>query len=236
MITPDIVLIGGAGEDADIWADVLELIDDRARVHTLPGHAGDAADPLGTIDEMAADLLAGLRGPTVLVGHSMGGAVALAAAVADGDLVAGVVAVASGARLPVNPQLLASLPGAFESALPFVLSASTGGREAVPEERASIAARMEAMLRRAGPTVFTTDLRACDGYDVRSSIAVLQVPLLVLVGADDRMTPVRLAEELSAAPRATLRVLPEVAHQVPWEAPGAVVEAVEQFAESIAGD
>ncbi len=231
MTTPDIVLVGGAAEDADLWADVLELLDEGARVHTHPGHVGGSGALLGSVDEMAADLVAALAGePVLLVGHSMGGAVAVTAALQAPARVAGVVVVASGARLPVNAALLDSLPDEFDAALPFVLMASTGGREAIPPESAHIAERMEAMVRRSGARVFATDLRACDGYDVREQLPALAVPMLVVAGERDRMTPPRLAEELTAAPGSTLTVLPGVAHQIPWEAPGALVEAIESFA------
>jgi pimeloyl-ACP methyl ester carboxylesterase len=226
----DVVLVGGAAEDPEIWADVLPLLGGTARVHELPGHGDVPGEPPTSVAAMADDVLRALGDePVVLVGHSMGGAVALSAALAAPERVAGVVAVSTGARLPVSPALLDRLPDELEAVAAMVVALSTGGRDAVPPGREAVAERMRAMLRRGGGALLRSDLAARAGYDVRAALAGLDVPVIALVGTDDRMTPPRLAEELAAAPRSKVRVVPDAGHQLPWDAPDAVAAAVAEL-------
>jgi pimeloyl-ACP methyl ester carboxylesterase len=219
--SPEIVLLGGAAEDGDLWADVIEVLDDRVRIHAHAGHVDGSGPPRATIAEMADDVLAALEAPALLVGHSMGGAVALSAALQDPAAVCGVVAVSAGARLPVNPRLLDGLAEDFEAALDLIVAASTGGRRGA-------AARMEAMLRRGGAALLELDLRACDGFDVRAALGALAPPLLAIVGEEDRMTPVHRSRELADGAGGRLVVIPGAGHQLPWDAPGALAEAIEE--------
>jgi pimeloyl-ACP methyl ester carboxylesterase len=73
----DILLIHGAAHGAWCWHRVLPLLRARghdARAIDLPGNSGDRTDPEQvTLDLYADAILAATRGPTLLVGHSMGG-------------------------------------------------------------------------------------------------------------------------------------------------------------------
>ncbi len=211
-----VVFVPGAGEDGEIWADVLPLV--PGRVHELPGHSEREGPLLRSIDAMAADLLGALDGPAVLVGHSLGGAVALTAALAAPERVAGLALVTTGAALRVSPRFLELLPERFEEVVPLILTASTSDP--------TLAARGGAMMRRQGGQVLDADFAACDAYDVTARLAEVDVPATVLAGSADRMTPPRLAEPLAEGLRAELVVLDGVGHLVPWEAPEAVAKAI----------
>ena len=68
----------------------------------LPGHPhGAALDRLEDLAGALAPAVESLEGPRALVGHSLGGAVALELARSRPALVDGLVLIASGARLPV---------------------------------------------------------------------------------------------------------------------------------------
>lgn len=78
-----LVLVHGYGADRYSWAAIAPALTDVASVYAvdLPGH-GAASDDVGlgdpaTLAEALARGLEGLPGPMVLVGHSLGGAVAL---------------------------------------------------------------------------------------------------------------------------------------------------------------
>jgi pimeloyl-ACP methyl ester carboxylesterase len=67
-------------------------------------------------------------------------------------------------------------------------------------------------------------------YDLRPRLAHVRVPTLILVGAEDRLTPPALAERLRAEiPDAELRLIAGAGHAAHWEAPAAVLAAVEPF-------
>lgn len=74
---PDILLIHGAAHGAWCWHRVipaLAALGHHARAIDLPSHGDDPTDPATvTLDSYAQAILAATRGPTLLVGHSMGG-------------------------------------------------------------------------------------------------------------------------------------------------------------------
>ena len=80
---PPLVLLHGFGADRFAWRWVAPLLDCANRVVTLelPGHGGQAADPARSLDAMAFALSDQLESLGIarahLVGHSLGGAVAL---------------------------------------------------------------------------------------------------------------------------------------------------------------
>lgn len=221
------VFVPGAGEDGDIWADVLPLVPGPARVHLLPAHGNRQGTPLRRVEDMAADLAAGLDGPAVLVGHSLGGAVALMSALGQPQWVAGLVLVTTAAALPVSPAFLELLPDRFEEVVPLHLCAVTGGRRGqVAPGKEALADRNATMLHRHGADVLDADYEACNTFDVSDRLGELDLPAIVLAGGTDKMTPPRLAEPLAQRLRAELLTLDHASHLLPWEAPAAVAAAV----------
>ena len=96
--SPTVVLLPGAGGTQWLWTPHAELLDDEYRILSMdmPAH-GRHPDSSFTFDRAIDDIgvLLDENGPAVLVGHSLGGHVAMEAAAAhenqvDGLLVAGV--------------------------------------------------------------------------------------------------------------------------------------------------
>jgi pimeloyl-ACP methyl ester carboxylesterase len=82
-----ILLLHGLGATAEVWRGLTEVLDrqraGRWVVPDLPGHGRSAWAPPYSFGRYAADmgpLVAGAPGPVAVVGHSMGGVVALALA------------------------------------------------------------------------------------------------------------------------------------------------------------
>lgn len=73
----DILLVHGAAHGAWCWHRVIPALAElghRARAIDLPSHGDDRTDPATvTLDAYADAILAATEGPTLLVGHSMGG-------------------------------------------------------------------------------------------------------------------------------------------------------------------
>ncbi len=116
-----VVLLHGIGRSLEDWGEQHELLRDRHRVYSvdLPGYGG--AEPLAehyTLPALAssvADFLdaLGITEPTHLVGHSLGGAVAMQLAVHAPDRVASLVLVNSagfGREVTIALRLLAIRP------------------------------------------------------------------------------------------------------------------------------
>ena len=66
--------------------------------------------------------------------------------------------------------------------------------------------------------------------DSRPTLPTISVPTLVLVGADDQLTPPDLSEEMARAiPNADLVIVPGVGHLAPLEQPEAVTQALRRW-------
>ena len=190
----------------------------------LPGHPdGDPCDSIGGYADWLREY-ARAKGypPFVLFGHSMGGAIALDYALRyPGDL-AGLVLIGTGARLRVHPDYLNRC------------LAETQWRSEAPAYYEAInpqlAPRLTARALQSGPMVEHNDLSACDRFDVMARVREIALPALVIVGADDIMTPVRYSEYLGRElPDAEVVVIPNSGHFVTLEQPEAVNAAVARF-------
>lgn len=236
---PDVVLIHGAsGNLRDFTFDLVGRLAHRYRVTAFdrPGHGfSDAAGRRGDSPEGQAAILRagaaqlGLRRP-VLVGHSYGGAVALAWALADPDGVGAVVSLAGashpwpGGGLGAITPLLAGPVGGTLAAL--VTAYAPMGRadgviarvfrpDPVPEGYpdhvgAGLAIRRETLV------VNARQLNALHGYltVMAQRYPTLPMPVEILHGDADRTVGLdfharRLAED---APDARLTVLRGVGH------------------------
>lgn len=107
----DILLVHGAAHGAWCWHRVLPLLramGHAARAIDLPAHGDDPTDPSEvTLDLYADAILQATQGPTILVGHSMGGFPITAAAQRAPERFAALVYLC--AYLPVAGQTLAEM-------------------------------------------------------------------------------------------------------------------------------
>src|SRR5438874_313920 len=96
---PDVALLHGFGGAASNWTLVAPPLAERCRVLVpeLPGHGCSSSlpAPAETLDPYADRVASLLRGPTVLVGHSLGAVVALRIASRHPELARGLVLVGS---------------------------------------------------------------------------------------------------------------------------------------------
>jgi N-formylmaleamate deformylase len=117
---PPMILIPGLACGADVWTDVAAHYRDRFQIHalTLAGFAGQkpiGAPLLATAQrELAAYIRENHLVRPVVIGHSLGGFLALALAASDPDLVGPVVAVDG---VPFLPALMVpdATPGSMEA-------------------------------------------------------------------------------------------------------------------------
>jgi pimeloyl-ACP methyl ester carboxylesterase len=82
MDEPTVLLLHGLGATGSVWRGMTELLDQRCIAPDLPGHGRSEPLPRYTFGHLAAavaDLVAD-AGSVVVVGHSLGGVVALALA------------------------------------------------------------------------------------------------------------------------------------------------------------
>ncbi len=210
------VLVCGAAEDAELWADVVAL----SPVPTLVVELA----PTGELGPLVADVARQVQAGDVVVGHSLGGAVAALLAAQGSTPAAGWVVVSCGTMLPVHDATWATLRegGAEALATQFAVAAA-GGRRAVAEEpgSAAVAERMERMVLRHRDAL-EPHLRACAAFAAPDGpVAGVEV----VCGARDRLVGPPLMTELGERFGARTTVVETAAHQVPWEAPDTIIQA-----------
>ena len=238
---PVIVFIHGAQQDHSCWT-----LQSRWFAHhgfsvlapDLPGHGRSGGAPLASIEALADWIVALLDAIGVaracLVGHSMGSLVALEDAARHPRRVAKIALIGSAVPMPVAEPLLDAArhdePKAVAMINNFSYSASAQiGRNAVPG--LWLLGVNQRLMERQRPGVFGTDMSACNAY-ARSldSLAAIAVPVLVIAGGQDRMTPPKASKAIAAAiPGARLTVIPGSGHALMAEAPDAVLDSLRDF-------
>ncbi|MXR42691.1 alpha/beta fold hydrolase [Halobaculum sp. WSA2] len=234
---PGLVCVHGSGGTGDVWTGQSRLTD-RTPVTTLDlsGHGDsddvDAQPGPEALEAYADDVVAvaNATDSSVLVGNSLGGAVAMWVALERELPLDGLVLAGTGAKLAVLDDLLVWLRDDFDRAVDFLHGADRlfhdAGEEAVERSRAT--------MRDAGPAVVERDFRTCHEFDVRDRLGEIDEPALAVVGEHDGLTPPRyheyLAEEI---PECDLAVIDDSAHLTMIERPNAFNDAVSSFLDGL---
>ena len=208
-----VLFIHGAGANPSVWRLQTVHFKDSTAVE-LPGHpngSGQASiENYAQIVEQEIDEKR-ISNP-VLVGHSMGGAIAIEIALRKRELGA-LVLVGTGARLRVHPDLLRILKENYEKAAKLFASWSTSNScDPVIKER------MVGDLMKVNPEVTLGDLMACDKFDRMDRLAEIACRSLILCGEEDRMTPAKYSQYLHEKIKGSeLIIIPGAGHSVMLE-------------------
>ncbi len=227
---PPLLLVHGAGGHHLHWPPRLRRLPTTdLYALDLPGHGQSPGPGRTTIAGYAkvigafADALA--LPSFILAGHSMGGAIALEFALTAGEHLAGLILVGAGARLRVNAAILTGLQNAFDATTAQLIEwMYTPGFPTKQREQAL------AQLRTNDPQTLHDDFAACDAFDVRSALASLTLPALIICGTADIMTPVRLSESLQQAIAGSqLHLIEGAGHMAMIEQPAVVTGVIGEF-------
>jgi 3-oxoadipate enol-lactonase len=251
-----LVLVHGAGTSGAIWHRATPLLARRRRVIApdVPGYGGSPAAGRGFALEEVCDRLAvglddaGVPAPYDLVGHSMGGGIAILLAARHPERVRRLVLVAP-AGLAALPRAVAALLGTVAAPYavarrrlasplagsPFVRRLALAGvaRDGarVPAEHARAVLASSAGATRIGP-----GLASAAAADLRQTLAAVGCPLGLVWGEHDPVIPRRRIDVIrEARPDVTLRVVPDTAHAPMLEAPAAFCDALEDVLGRLAG-
>ena len=238
---PAVVFLHGAGMDPSVWAMQTRWFAHHGRsvlAFDLPGHGRSGGPGLGSIAEMASLVAsaletAGAREASV-VGHSMGALIALEVAASASGLITAAALCGAAPAMPVHPDLLAAASrgehGAIDLMTTWALGrdAQIGGNVAPGLWMTGGAMRL---LERADAPVLAADLAACNAYKgAEAAAAKVACPVLLLLGADDRMTPAAKGAAFARAFKsATAVTLPKTGHMMMVEEPAATLNALAAF-------
>jgi pimeloyl-ACP methyl ester carboxylesterase len=217
-----VILLHGAGGTHLHWpSQIRRLPGFRILAPDLPGHGKSEGRGEQSIRAYAHSVSAWLDAMqiqrAVVVGHSMGGAIALSLGLESPERVMGLGLVSTGARMPVAPQLLESASHAttFHTAIELIRKWAYSPN--TPERLIELATRQMALTR---PSVLHSDFLACSNFDLTDRLSEILQPCQVICGSQDQMTPIRLGQFLaSCLPNASLEILPEAGHMLIIEQP-----------------
>ena len=210
-----ILFIHGAGANASVWhLQTLHFKDGIAL--ELPGHPNGSG--LTNVEDYARSVERRIDESRItdpiLVGHSMGGAIAIELALRGREICA-LVLVGTGARLRVRPEFLAKIKANYEEAAKLIATWSVSA----PADPILID-RVARDLMRVKPEVTLGDFMACDKFDRMDRIGDITVRTLIICGEHDRMTPKKYSEYLHEKIKdSELTIIPEAGHGVMLERP-----------------
>jgi pimeloyl-ACP methyl ester carboxylesterase len=241
---PPLLLVHGFGGAAWNFSELAPLLPGRRLiVPDLPGHGASDPLPVPTLAGFADLLAATLDGPTDVLGHSMGGVVALRLAERHPALVRRLVlAAAAGISSSTRvAEITLALAGIVQ---PAKLAGRRVGRVARSRRLRRLVfggfevANADLLTERAvygfllGPTMHTDAIGAglaLAADDPREDLDRVRCPVLVLWGARDRQVPLDDGFEYARRLRAPLRVIADCGHLLVGERPDVCARAVLEF-------
>jgi pimeloyl-ACP methyl ester carboxylesterase len=229
-------LVHGAGENHLVWPASLRRVDGvSVYALDLPGHAksgGRGRSSVADYAEVVRGFLDALNVErAVIAGHSMGGAIAQQYALNYPTRIAGLVLVATGARLRVAPAILNNMLSDFAATLDLVTRYAWG--PGAPDELVRLGC---AQLAEVSPEIAANDYAACNAFDVIDRLGQITAPALVIGGTADQMTPPKYAAFLAEKiPGARLALIEGAGHMVMLEQPELVARHVREFLATIQG-
>ncbi len=218
-----VLLIHGVGQEASIWPPALRRLSGyRVLAVDLPGHGRSAGIGLHMVEAYAQqviELMANLKlSRAILVGTSLGGAIALHLGLEYPDLVQALGLISCFPSITLPPIWLEGLEnpltrtGALQNLEQHLLPPGTP--RAVTDSVTQTFARQR-------PEVRCADWKAFSRFDARERLKSLQVPALWICGAKDPLlspSSLRLLRHL-ASNRLSVMILPDVGHWAILEKP-----------------
>ncbi|ATX65716.1 alpha/beta fold hydrolase [Roseinatronobacter bogoriensis] len=218
-----ILLIPGLVCDAHVW---------QATLAALDGYDVAVADVTHqpSITAMAEDLLARHTGDLVVIGHSMGGRVAMEMARIAPARLRGMALLNTGmaplkeGELPKREAMIAfghseGMAGLAEKWLPGMMA---DGIKPDPQ----VMNGLRAMVQRMTPDIHERQIRALIARpDASQSMPAYKGPLLLITGRQDIWSPIGPHEEIARlCPQARLEIIEEAGHFAPVEQPARVAQ------------
>jgi pimeloyl-ACP methyl ester carboxylesterase len=235
---PAVLLVHGAGMDHTVWqlpARWLAWHDHSVLAVDLPGHGRTEGPALASVAEMAAWLgrvmdAAGTARAGI-VGHSMGGAIALEAAAALPERVTRIALLGTAAAIPVSRVLLEAARDAPERAYQMMTTWSHGHAAKMgghPVPGLWMTGGSLALFARNAPGVLHADLAACAAWSSGAAAAErVRCPTLIVLAANDIMTPPRNGAELvRLIPGSAIVTIADCGHMLVAEQPDATLDAL----------
>ena len=232
----DLVLLSGLLCDESMWTDIAARLNDVAQSHIF------CFPNLSSIEDMADLVLRGAPPRFVLVGHSMGGRVALEIVKRSPERVRALGLFNTGTHLPTESEP--------ESRGRLVELARTSGMSALAKAwlppmmneghlpSGALAKQLTDMVERSTPANFEAQISALlHRPDADSVLPLVRVPTLLMSATGDRWSPVEQHEAVRKhIPDADLVVIEDAGHMAPVEQSASVAQAMRRWLQSLGSE
>ncbi|GGO88918.1 pimeloyl-[acyl-carrier protein] methyl ester esterase [Marinobacterium nitratireducens] len=220
---PTLVLLHGWGLGSDVWAPLLEPLQPHFEIlrFDLPGLGRSAEFPTPyRLESVAAAVLEQVPESAIWLGWSLGGLVAAEAARQAPHRVRGLVTVASNPCFVARADWpCAMAPEVFDDFVARLDAdpARTLGSFAMLQTQGALGARaslrlLKTLIASLEPSALAPALQLL-AEDRRETLAQLELPMLHVFGAEDRLVPAAIVERLGAQlPHASLRCYEGAGH------------------------
>ena len=231
-----VLFLHGAGGNVLSWPPNLRTqTESNYYFLELPGHGHSEGAGGHSIESMAVSVcefmdLIHLR-RAVIVGHSMGGAIALWMAIHRPVRVLGLVLLASAPSFKVNPSFLINPVEESNWELMLHKLVDLSFSADMPQRTKDLALKRLLEVRR---SVIHNDLAACASFDVVPLVGKIHQPCLIIGGSEDKMVHpghwYQLKEKIA---HAELVEFVGAGHHIMFERPAEVTTAIGQFLSTI---
>lgn len=246
---PDLVLLHGWGMHGGVWDAAAPGFAQHLRLHVmdLPGHGRSPALPgANDLDAVARACLRAAPAKAVWLGWSLGGMVAMKAALMAPERIEALVLVATTPRFVSAPdwphammpatldRFAADLMSDFRATVQHFLALQVRGDEHARELLRALRHEVFAHGEPA-PEALAAGLQTLRTVDLRARLGDIRQPTLVITGGRDRLTPPKAGQALAAAlPDARLISMDDAAHAPFLSHPDIFARTVEDFAAEVA--
>ncbi|HMN12924.1 MAG TPA: alpha/beta hydrolase [Bellilinea sp.] len=227
-----VILLHGEGMNCHYWPKEIRCLSGfDTYALDLPGHGGDNGTALQSVEKIADVVFDFMLGMNLLnaavIGHSLGGAVALTLALWHPLQVAGAGMIGGATSF--------SLPSAL---LDYMASPATfyAGQQLYLDKLTCAFTKREtrtfavSLLQQTRPTAFHADLMAMDTFDIAAELNDLHCPVYVVSGKEDHLvSPVNSRTAAADLPIARLELLDRCGHLLPLERPDALMEGLHGY-------
>lgn len=220
-----LVLVPGLLSDETVWAPVAEKVEGKFPVHRADISSGRS------ITGMAETLLAETEGPIIIIGHSMGGRIALEMARLAPQRVGGLVLADTGhyaKREGEEAKRQAMIDLGYEGMEKLAEKWLPPMLDPARTSDTALMGRLRAMVLRADADMHERQLRALLGRpDARRYLGDIACPVLLIVGRQDGWSPISQHEEIAASLKhAQIVIIENAGHFAPVERPQEVSSAI----------
>jgi pimeloyl-ACP methyl ester carboxylesterase len=237
---PAVVFLHGAGFDRTAWRLQTRWFAHHGRsvlAIDFPAHgrsAGPALESIAAMAEWTAALIeaAGLK-TAALVGHSMGGLVAIETAARFPDKVRALGLCGVAAEMPVHPEMLQSAKAdtlKVQELMTFWGMGNALHKGGMVSPGLWLRRESLAVLSGNRAGVIHADLAACNAYkDALGRASAIKCPTVLVLGDGDLMTPAAKAKPLAAAIAGSRTVvIANSGHFMMVERPDETLEALKE--------